>query len=443
MKWILLSTLTILIATTKSISQDSSSNKKISLHYQATLIPQYAFKFNSPYTGTNSFISGEPVRTSFTTTLFAAYKPFKNTYLVFNPELAAGKGLSQTLGIAGFPNGEIYRVGDPKPQLFVARLYAEQRFPLSSKKEFVETDENQIKEKTNTEYISLIAGKFALTDFFDDCEVSHDPRTQFMNWSLMANGAWDYPANVRGYVYGAVAQAKWKKYAIRAAITAVPMAANEPELQFKGKQAMGSVIEFELNHFNLTKRKKEGYYHTLHIGFFSNHARMGNYQTSINTGLATFMPPDITDSRMYGRAKNGYYFSLESHRGKAHHFIKHSKNDGQNETWAFTEIDASVATGFSFDGSIWKRRNDNFGVAYVRNDLSEPHKQYLKGGGYGFIIGDGKLNYASEQIIEAYYSLSINNKLFLTPDYQFVLHPAYNADRGPVHVVSLRLHFAL
>jgi len=133
MKHIILSTL-LLAVTVTLFAQDTTGNKKFSLHYQFTAIPQHAFRFKSPYAGANSFLPGEPTRTSFTTTLFAAYKPFKNTYFVFNPEMAAGKGLSKTLGVAGFPNGEIYRVGDPKPQVFVARLYAEQRFPLSNKK---------------------------------------------------------------------------------------------------------------------------------------------------------------------------------------------------------------------------------------------------------------------------------------------------------------------
>ena len=426
-------------------AQDTAvhQQKKFSLHWQATLIPQHHFNFSAPYTGNNSFITSEPTATSISTTLFFSYKPFKNTYFVFNPEAAGGKGLSKTQGIAGFPNGEVYRVGDPKLKPFVARLYVEQRFPLTNKKVTVEDDLNQIAETTNKDYVSVLLGKFSLPDFFDDTQISNDPRTQFMNWSLFGNGAWDYPANTRGYTMGLVAQAFYKGFTLKYANTAVPMEANGAELQFKGKDASGQVIEFGVERFQLFSKKKADHYHSLRIGFYSNKARMGNYTASIKTGLQSFSTPYIEDSRTYGRQKNGYYISLDNHIGKVHHFAKHSYNDGENESWAFTEIDKSAATGFRLDGSIWKRKNDAFGIAYVRNDLSDSHKQYLQNGGYGFIIGDGKLNYATEKIVEIYYSYNVWKKIFISPDYQYVVNPAYNKDRGPVHLLALRVHVEL
>jgi len=412
--------------------------KKYSLHWQATFIPQYHFDFKAPYSGDNSLQTGEPTRASISATVFVNYKPFKNTYLVFNPEAAGGKGLSKTLGIAGFPNGEVYRVGDPKPKPFIARLYAEQRFPLSNRKESVEDDLNQLAETTNKDYLSLIVGKFSLTDFFDDSQISHDPRSQFMNWSLMGNGAWDYPANTRGYTLGAVVQAIYNNWAFRTAITTVPIEANGPELQFKFGKAMGLVWEIERSHLF---QKNETRFNTVHAGIFLNKANMGNYPQSIqNAGSGV---PDITDSRLYGRDKWGYYISIDNHFGLVHHFVKTSWNDGKNETWAFTEIDKSFTTGLQLDGEIWKRKNDRLAIAFVSNALSADHKTYLSKGGYGFLIGDGKLNYGNEQIVEAYYSLNIYKKIFLSPDYQFVTNPAYNKDRGPVHIIALRLHAEL
>jgi high affinity Mn2+ porin len=413
----------------------SSTGKNQSLHWQATMIPQYHFNFKAPYTGANSLLPNEPVLTSFTTTLFASYKPFKNTYVVFNPEAAGGKGLSQTQGLAGFSNGEVYRVGNPRLSPFIARLYIEQRFPLSKRKETVEDDLNQIAETTNKDYLSVIIGKFSLTDFFDDSQISHDPRTQFMNWSLMGNGAWDYPANTRGYTLGALVQTLYNDWALRGAITTVPIEANGPELQFKFGKAMGLVWEIEKTNLFL---KNKNHFSTVHAGIFLNKAQMGNYLQSIQNAGAN--APDITDSRLYGREKWGYYFSIDTHFGTVHHFIKTSWNDGKNETWAFTEIDRSFATGLQFDGQIWKRKNDRLSLAFVSNGISNDHRAYLAKGGYGFIIGDGKLNYGNEQVMEAYYSFHITRKIFLSPDYQFITHPAYNKDRGPVHIVSLRLH---
>ncbi len=433
-------TVTFLLAAFLTFSQDSVENKKLSLHLQTTVISQGVNSFKSLYFGNNSFLPTEPIRTSFTTTFFAAYKPFKNTYFVFNPEVSAGKGLSKTTGIAGFPNGEVYRVGNPNPQIFVARLYAEQRFPLNNKKEIIEDDLNQIQEKINSEYFSVLAGKFSLTDFFDNSEISHDPRTQFMNWSLMGSGAFDYPANVRGYTFGVLLQFKKNNWALRLAETAVPLTANGSELQWKGSDAGSTVLELELN--NLFK-KNNNQFSTLHIGGFINKARMGNYKMSIDNAIANSTYPDITDSREYGRTKAGFYLSIDNHFGKVHHFIKGSWNDGQNETWAFTEIDRSFATGFLFDGAIWKRKKDNFGIAFVVNRISKEHKEYLAMGGYGFIIGDGYLNYGAEKTFELFYSFNVWKKIFISPDFQYTINPGYNKDRGPASIYGIRFHAEL
>lgn len=419
------------------VEKDSSlkSGKNYSFHIQSTTIPQYHFDFTAPYQGDNSLLASEPVQTSFSATIFLQYKMAKHSYWVFNPEAAGGKGLSKTLGIAGFPNGEVYRVGDPNPKPFIARLYFEQRFPLSNRMGLVDDDLNQVAEKTNQDYVSVIVGKFSLTDFFDDSQISHDPRTQFMNWSLMSNGGWDYPANTRGYTMGAVIQALYHDWAFRTALTTVPIEANGPELQFKWGKAMGMVWELEKTHLF---QRNATHFTTLHSGIFWNKAQMGNYRESIDKAGAA--APDITDSRMYGRDKWGFYLSFDNHFGPVHQFIKGSWNDGRNETWAFTEIDRSFTTGIQFDGNIWKRKQDKLALAYVSNGISPDHRNYLSKGGYGFLIGDGKLNYRPENIIEAYYSFGIGKLFKVSPDYQLVINPAYNADRGPVHIFALRLH---
>ena len=414
---------------------DTSRREKYSLHFQVTVIPQYHFDFSSPYSGQNSLQPSEPPRSSYTGTAYFAIKPFTNTYVVFNPEFAGGKGLSKTLGIAGFPNGEVYRVGDPTPTPFIARLYVEQRFPLSKRMEKIEDDQNQLAETTHKDFISLVFGKFSLTDFFDNSQISHDPRTQLMNWSLMSNGAWDYPANTRGYTIGGMFQVLYYDWAFRTALTTVPIEANGPELQFKYSKAMGMVWELEKTHLF---KKDDTHFSTLHMGIFSNLAKMGNYAQSIQTAGSN--APDITSTREYGRTKWGYYASLDNNFGYFHHFIKTSWNDGKNETWAFTEIDQSITTGVLFDGNLWKRNKDKFSIGFVSNGLSTEHSTYLAKGGYGFLIGDGKLNYGHEQIIEAYYACHLSKNLTLSPDYQFVMNTGYNKYRGPVHIIALRLH---
>lgn len=416
---------------------DSIKQKKWSIHFQGTSVSQVNSRFNSPYQGDNSFLPNEPIRTSFTSTLYLGYKASKHTYIVFNPEVAGGKGLSKTLGIAGFTNGETYRVGNPALQPFIARLYIEQRYPLSTVLENVEDDVNQIQKNTNRDYVSIIIGKFSIPDFFDDLPYNNDPRTQYLNWALFGSGAWDYPANTRGYTIGAVIQYNKKDWSLKAALTTVPTEANGPDLQFKFGKAMGSVVEWSKRNFI---RNKPSHTSQIHVGIYLNNAQMGNYNQSIkNAGSGV---PDITDSRLYGRVKWGIYSGFNSDFGTLHHYINASWSDGKNESWAFTEIDRSVTTGFQFDGIRWKRKNDRLAIAYVANFLSKPHQNYLANGGYGFIIGDGKLNYGSEQIIEAYYSINLFKHFYITPDYQFVMNPGYNKDRGPVHIFALRMHVA-
>jgi len=430
---ILILIVTVLQMAARAQQADSAVNKKFSLHFQSTAIPQYHFDFTSPYQGNNSLLPHEPVRASLTATIFAAFKFAPHSYIVFNPELAGGKGLSKTLGIAGFPNGEIYRVGNPKPQPYIGRLYIEHRFPLSKKKEQVDNDVNQVREYTNKEYISVLAGKFSLTDFFGSSIITHDPRSQFFNWSLMGHGAWDYPANTRGYTFGAVVQAVFKSWALRYANTFVPTEANGMNLQWKPGKAIGMVWEVENTRIFY---KDSAHNADIRGGIFWNKAHMGSYADAI----AAPGTPDVTASRMYGRDKWGYYASYDQAVGSFHYYLKGSWNDGNNETWAFTEIDQSLSAGIQLDGDIWKRKDDKLGLAYVSNGLSELHRTYLTKGGYGFLIGDGQLNYGKEQIVELYYSLNLFKHLFISPDYQFVLHPAYNKDRGPVSIVSARLH---
>lgn len=429
--------LAISVFLVKILFAQEQPDKKFSVHFQTTVIPQYHFKFTSPYLGANSLVPDEGVKTSLTSTVFLNYHPLKNTYIIFNPEAAGGKGLSKTLGIAGFPNGEIYRVGNPAPQPYIARLYFEQRFPLSKRKSLRALEPDSVKRVVPVKYISILAGRFSITDFFDGSEISHDPRLQYLNWSLMASGAWDYPANVRGYTMGAVTQFFLNDWKIRAALTGVPIEANGKELQFKWGNALGTAIEVEKD--NLFK-KNETNFTNIRAGVFYNKARMGNYELSLKNAPAS---PDIISTRVYGRNKKGIYGIIDNHFGSILHFMRTSYNDGKNETWAFTEIDRSVATGVSFMGNLWRRSSDMFGIAAVINGLSAGHKNYLTAGGYGFLIGDGKLNYGNENTIEAYYSLNVLKGLFVSPDWQLIIHPAYNKDRGPVNVAALRLHYQL
>jgi high affinity Mn2+ porin len=196
------------------------------------------------------------------------------------------------------------------------------------------------------------------------------------------------------------------------------------------------VIELE------RKYELEGQKGSAKLILFDNRARMGNYRQAIQeAGGGT---PDIISTRRAGRSKWGFAVSLEQALGeKAGLFLRGSWNDGRNEAWAYAEIERSFTVGGIRKEPLKWRPQDEAGLAFIVNGLSRDHRDYLAAGGLGFMIGDGKLTYGLEKIAELYYKARVREGIWLTADYQFVQNPAYNRDRGPVHVFGLRLHAEL
>ena len=118
-------------------------------------------------------------------------------------------------------------------------------------------------------------------------------------------------------------------------------------------------------------------------------------------------------------------------------------SDGRNESFAYTEVDDTIELGFDLRGASWARPHDQLGVAAVSNGLSDLHRTYLALGGEGFLLGDGKLNYGREDIVEAYYTAQVHRGVFPAFDVQLIENPGYNHDRGPVAVFSVRLHLEI
>jgi len=403
-----------------------------SIHVQATAIPQAHGDFHSPYASSNSLSPESELATSFTSTFYIGRRLWNGTEVYINPEVLAGKGLSSTLGIAGFPNGEIYRVDYPSPKVNLARFFIRQTWGVGDAHEFVSSGQNQIAGGLFASRITLTVGKFSLVDLLDDNTYSHDARTQFMNWALMDNGAWDFAADTRGYTYGVAAEIYRRHWAWRVASVMVPKFANGMLMDAHIGQARGD--NFEVEHRHALARHAGA----VRVIAFVNHAHMGSYRETIDTPAFGM---DITKSRSY-RAKYGFGINLEQEISKdVGVFVRCGWNDGHTETWAFTEIDRTVSGGVSLSGRRWRRRSDRFGLALVENGLSRDHADYLRLGGKGFIIGDGKLNYGREKILEAYYSIALKGGFAFSPDFQFVANPAYNRDRGPVPIWALRLHW--
>ncbi len=413
---------------------DTLKQQRFNLHFQQTIITQTHPGFGADYTGDNSLSPFHETATSLTTTLFGGAKLWKGAEAYFNPEMSGGAGFSKTLGVAGFPNGETFRVGSAEPKIYIARAFLTQRFSWGNGVDTVEDDKNQLAGIRSQHYFSITAGKFGMADYFDGNAFSHDPRTQFMNWSLMSNGAWDYPANTRGYVIGAYLDYHQPSWDLRFAFTMITTTANGYIWDGHLGRANSQTLEFEKRYSFSGDRKG-----AFRILAFNNDAQMGNYRQAIALNPSA---PDIESTRAYGHDKFGFAANADQYLTKDFGvFAKVSYNDGRNETWVFTEIDRSLSFGGVLNGTSWNRAKDNIGLAFVANGISQPHRDYLAAGGYGFIIGDGALNYSPELIAELNYKLNAyKNMVYLTPDYQFILHPAYNADRGPVHVFSIRAH---
>jgi high affinity Mn2+ porin len=408
-----------------------STNENWAIHFQATSITQFHDRFSAPYSGQNSLKPDEPFRTTYTGTLFLGAKLWRGAELHVNPEVSGGRGLSGTVGVAGFPNGEATRVGDPDPTPYFARYFFRQRFDLGGDTEMLEPDQNQLAGPQDKSNFTVTLGKMAAGDVFDENSYSHDPRTQFMDWALMANGAWDYPADTRGYTYGLTLDFNQANWAVRAGTFMVPTEANGEKFDRNFGKASGNVLEFE-HSYNLFGKPGAA-----RILSYANFAHMGSYARALQLAPVN---PDLSATRDY-RVKYGIGLNIEQQfTSDVGAFLRAGWNDGRTETWMFTEIDESVSGGVSVKGTLWGRKNDTFGAAGVVNGLSSEHRRFLQAGGFGFIVGDGALRYSAEEILETYYSCRICKYFYVTAAYQFVEHPAYNADRGPANVGTVRVH---
>lgn len=420
---------------------NNTKTKRINLHFQTTYIYQYQPAFSAQYSGPNSLKSAEDKENSITATLYLGIKLWKGGELYINPEIAGGSGLSGAYGLAASTNGETFRVGDPAPTLYLARGYLTQTIPLNKKKSsFIAEGANETGGMKPDNYLKFYLGKMSLGDLFDNNAYAHDPRSQFMNWCLMNNGAWDYAANLRGYTYTFATVLQLGTMTYKAALATMPTVANGPDLNTDLSQEYSINAEVD-KAYTLGLLKRKG---TVRLLGYYNNGDMGNYTKALQQPTFTGIP-DVISTREYGRTKIGFGLNAEQQvNNNIGVFMRAGWNDGKNETWCFTEADQSISAGLAINGGMWKRKDDNLSFAVVVNGLSQSHRDYLAAGGLGFQLGDGRLSYANESALELFYNYKpLSFGIWLTGDYQFVVNPGYNSDRGPVNVFSLRVHVEL
>jgi high affinity Mn2+ porin len=417
----------------------AAPSERWNLFYQATSIGDYHGSFRANYSGPFSLRNTPERDVSLTTTLFLGFR-LRNAQFYFDPEIAGGRGFSGVNGIANSPNGELPRVASATPKPYIARAYVTYDFGFGDEREQFESEENQLAGSRPMTRYSITVGRFTVTDFFDNNRYTHDPRTQFMAWGTMYNGAWDYPADTRGYTWGWVHEFHARHWSLRYGSAAEPRVANGLRFDRRLFVDRGDMVEGE-ERFQI-----HGHQGTIRLMGSLLHTDSGSYAEALRASAQTGDRPDVAAVHRPGTLKYGVAISADQEiRKDVGVFLRLGWNDGKTESFAFTAIDRLATGGISFTGTRWKRPEDKVATELTVAGISGVHASYLAHGGYDFLIGDGRLTYAPEYTWESYYSARLFPGFFASIDLQHVVDPAYNQDRGPVWIGSLRLHmeFAL
>jgi high affinity Mn2+ porin len=409
---------------------------------QANSIFQWHPRFPAQYSGTNSFERASEQADSVVLTLYTGVQLTSHTEILADVESAGGSGLSEALGLGGFTNADATRSPSLDEAPYLARAEVHQVIPLSDDTERFKRTPLSLLTTLTTRRVDLYFGRFSLVDYFDDNSVTGDSHMEFMNWTVVETGAYDYAADARGYTWGGVIDFVDRWWTFRFGEVLLSKRPNGLILQKNLQDAHSENYELEFDPTLIASRDT-----SLHLLGFTNFANMGDYHQAnalFLTGKTTTPeidnhPPQV--ALKYGFAVNAEQDFTEDLRG----FVRAGWNEGQHESWNYTEVDQTVAFGGDLAGAPWGRPRDKWGVAFVGNGLSHNHREYLALGGLGFVLGDGRLNYGTEKIMETYYNfpIPIHSGLFAAIDIQYIDNPGYDRARGPVAVLGARLHVEL
>lgn len=416
-----------------STSGDESAPESWAVHGQITNVTQGHPRFTSPYSGTNSLIANGRIEETTDVTLYAGVRLWRGAEFWINPEIDQGFGLSNTVGMAGFPSGEAYKIGANIPYPRLPRAFLRQVIPLRGDVVKTESAANQLAGSKAANNVTLTIGKFSVTDIFDTNTYAHDPRGDFLNWSIIDAGAFDYAADAWGFTYGAAVEWAQDAWTLRGGVFQLSKVPN------------GKIVNVDFGQYMLVTELEKRYQMRGQPGkvkllAFVNRARMGAYRDAVQLARQTADTPDTGLVRQFA-SRPGISINLE--QGLAPDlgmFLRASLNNGTKEAYEFTEINRSLSGGLSLKGGRWGRGDDTFGIAGVINGLSSDARQYFSNGGIGILIGDGGQTYGPEKILETYYAMRVNPHVTLAVNHQHVNNPAYNRDRGPVSIFGVRAH---
>jgi high affinity Mn2+ porin len=413
------------------------NNTRYWLSGQMNFIFQAHPDFHGAYSGQNSLSPHYEKATSRVMTLYTGVRLNNSTEVLVDIEEAGGAALSTGLGLAGNTDLDIVRNPLLSKLPYLGRGMIHKVFALSKDKIENQRSFLSLFDELPRRRLEIRFGKFSLPDFFDQNSVGSDTHFQFMNWTIDNSGTWDYAADTRGYTVGFVADYEDRNWGLRFAEGLMPKVANGIDLVWKPWQAHAENWEYELRRGMVPK--KAG---VVRLLAYTNHANMGIYRDAIaqfQKGLV--QAPDITNHPWHITRKYGFGINVE--QNLTHNFTAFARwgwDDGKTESFAYTEVDSTFAEGVGVNGAKWHRKKDRAGVAFVSNGIKKDHQVYLADGGNGFLLGDGRLNYGRESILESYYTAHVWRGIYVAPGVQYVVNPGYNRDRGPVVVPTLRLH---
>jgi high affinity Mn2+ porin len=418
---------------TAAAATEEPSAESFAIHGQFTYVEQEASAFNAPYAGANSL---SPDRGAETTdvTLYLGARLWPGAEAWIDGEIDQGFGLDGTLGVAGFPSGEAYKVGKNQPYLRLPRLFVRQTLNLDDTRQSVDAAANQLGGSRSANRLVITVGKFSVADVFDTNQYAHDPHADFLNWAAVDAGTFDYAADAWGYTVGAALEWYHGAWTLRGGLFDLSTVPNSVHLD-PGFHEFQSVLEIERRHEIAALPGRVA------LTVFDSRGRMGLLNDAVQRAQSTGTAVDIAAVRGY-RGRAGASLDLEQQLATdLGLFARFGKAGGNVESYEFTDIDRTVSVGLSMQGNRWHRADDTLGLAAINNGISAPRERYLNAGGLGILVGDGRLPHPGpEQIVETYYSLSVLRAAHLSFDYQWINHPAYNRDRGPVSVVAVRLH---
>ena len=414
----------------------------VNLHGQSTYINQRYNNFNSAYSGQNSLSAINSMSYTWSGTLFFGARLAPNTDVYFNPEVISGAPFSGLVGLGGFTNGEGSKATSAQAKFYSARAFVRHTINQEGDKVLLENEANQITQTVSSNRVVITGGQFSTLDIFDDSRYAKDPRIQFMNWGNMTYLAYDYAADARGYSWGLAGEWYLDHWVMRASRMLAPKNPNGRDLNWQIFNAYGDQAEIERQH-HIGKLPGK-----VSVLAYRNKMILARFQDATNYVLAN----NAQGTQAINNVRNNYQYKtgvgIHGEQALTHDLGIYGRaftSDGNTETMSFTEADNSISIGMGMNGTSWSRPKDSIGISVMQNGLSNNRKNYLQAGGVSYFIGDyagpGKtISYRPERIAELYYNATVVKNVLAGLNFQHITNPAYNSARGPVNILSFRIH---